>query len=284
MTENAKTAAPANLQAKAREIRILTLQAMGRLGHGHVGGSMSIAELLAVLYFAQMKVDPKKPRLRERDRLVLSKGHCGPARYSTLALRGFFPLEWLDTLNRGGGRLPLHCDMNKTPGVDLTTGSLGLGLSAGLGVALGNRIRGIAAHTYVILGDGEINEGQIWEAAMAAVQFRAGRLVAFVDYNRMQIDGTTEEVMDLGDIAGKWRSFGWHVQRVSGHDTAVLNDAIDAARAETELPSVIILDTVKGKDVFFAEGLVASHHMKFGLQQVREAVERLPGGTREGEI
>jgi transketolase len=257
---------------------------MGRLGYGHVGGSMSIAELLAVLYFAQMKVDPNKPNLRERDRLILSKGHCGPALYSTLALRGFFPLDWLDTLNRGGSRLPLHCDMNKTPGVDLTTGSLGLGLSAGLGVALGNRVKCIPALTYVILGDGEINEGQIWEAAMAAVQFRAGNLIAFVDYNKMQIDGTTEEVMDLGDITGKWQSFGWHVQRVAGHDTTALNDAIDAAKAEMKLPSVIILDTVKGKDVFFAEGLVASHHMKFDLQQAREAIERLPAGHRKERL
>lgn len=277
MAEHRRGAAAAALPARAREIRELTLKAMGGLGYGHVGGSMSIAELLAVLYFSQMTVDPGRPNLKDRDRLVLSKGHCGPALYSTLALRGYFPRDWLETLNRGGGRLPLHCDMNKTPGVDLTTGSLGLGLSAGLGAALGNRIQGIAAWTYVILGDGELDEGQVWEAAMSAAQFRADRLIVFVDYNKMQIDGTTREVMDLGDIAGKWQSFGWHVQRVGGHDTAALNDAVEAAKAAQGLPSVIILDTVKGKDVFFAEGLVASHHMKFDLQQALEAVERLPG-------
>ena len=165
----------AELEARAKEIRILTIDAIGYLGVGHIGGALSVVEVLTVLYYRHLRHDPARPRWPERDRLVLSKGHAGPALYSTLASRGFFPVEWLHTLNQGGTRLPSHCDRNRTPGIDMTTGSLGQGLSAACGIALANRLDGIDCHVYAIIGDGESDEGQVWEAAMFAAKHRLTR-------------------------------------------------------------------------------------------------------------
>lgn len=260
------------LEEIAREIRILTIEAMANLGAGHVGGAMSIVELLALLYFRQMQVDPLKPEMHGRDKLVLSKGHAGPALYSTLALKGFFPRKWLSTLNRGGTRLPSHCDMNQTPGIDMTTGSLGQGISAAIGLALANRLDNLTAKVYLILGDGESNEGQIWEGAMAAAHFKLNHLIAFTDYNGLQIDGPVSEVMGLEDLAAKWRAFGWSVQRVNGHSFSQLEAALNRAKEEESRPSMIIMDTVKGKGIPFAEGTVESHNMPVAREQGAAAV------------
>lgn len=265
------------LQQQANEIRILTIDAIGRIGVGHIGGALSIVEVLTLLYYKHMQVDPQHPHLPERDRLVLSKGHAGPALYSTLASKGFFPMEWLHSLNQGGTRLPSHCDMNRTPGIDMTTGSLGQGLSAAIGICLGNRLDNINSSIYAILGDGEMNEGQVWEAAMAASQFKLHHLIAFVDYNKLQIDGYLHEIMNIEDLGCKWVSFGWFVQRVNGHDFEELDMAITRAKAETAHPSMIILDTKKGKGAFFAEGKVESHNMVFSYETAQQAIAQLRG-------
>lgn len=267
------------LRETAREIRCHTLESIGRLGVGHIGGSLSIVEVLALLYFRHMDVDPAEPRRRVRDQLVLSKGHAGPALYSTLALRGFFPLSWLVTLNEGGTRLPSHCDRRLTPGIDMSTGSLGQGISAAVGMALGNRLDGIDRRVYVIVGDGECNEGQVWEAAQAAAHFRLNRLIGFTDCNKMQIDGYTKDIMGTEDLAAKWRAFGWTTRRVDGHDLSAVDAAIAAAReassADEGPPSMIVLDTVKGKGADFAEGNLANHNMVFDLATARAAIARL---------
>lgn len=263
------------LSAKAREIRKLTIDAIGFLGVGHIGGALSIVEALVLLYYRHMDVSPGDPRRETRDRLVLSKGHAGPALYSILADRGFFPLDWLHTLNRGGTRLPSHCDRIRTPGIDMSTGSLGQGLSAAIGIALANRLDGRTNKVYAILGDGECNEGQVWEAAMAAAHFRLHHLIAFVDFNKMQIDGLVADIMGVEDMGAKWSAFGWAVQRVDGHDLAALNAAIALAKLEQDRPSMIVMDTIKGKGAFFAENRVENHNMKYDYATALEANRRL---------
>jgi len=262
------------LEARAKDIRILTIDAIGYLGVGHIGGALSVVEVLAVLYYRHLRHDPARPRWRERDRLVLSKGHAGPALYSTLALRGFFPVEWLHTLNQGGTLLPSHCDRNRTPGIDMTTGSLGQGLSAACGIALATRLDGIDCQVYAILGDGESDEGQVWEAAMFAANHRLDRLVAFTDRNRLQLDGPTDEVMDLGRLEDKWSAFGWNTTRVDGHDVAAIDRAIREARAGGG-PAMIILDTVKGKGADFCEGSADNHNLAFDYETAKAAIDRL---------
>lgn len=260
---------------KAKEIRKLTLDSIGYLGVGHVGGSMSVIEVLTLLYYKHMNVDPVSPRKRDRDQLVMSKGHAGPALYSILADKGFFAMEWLHTLNRGGTNLPSHCDRNRTPGIDMTTGSLGQGLSAAIGIALGNRLDNVNSTVYCIVGDGESNEGQIWEAAMAASQFGLSSLIAFTDYNKMQIDGYISDVMSIEDLTAKWVAFGWFVQRVNGHDIGQIDKAIERAKMEALRPSMIVLDTIKGKGAFFAEGKLNNHNMPVDYEIAKEAIRRL---------
>ncbi len=270
----------AKLQAKATEVRKEVIEAIGSLGIGHIGGCLSIVETLVILYHRFLRVDPADPRKPDRDKLVLSKGHAGPTLYAILADLGFFPRQWLATLNRGGSRLPSHCDMNLTPGVDMTTGSLGHGLSAAVGMALGHRLDGLPGRIYAIIGDGECNEGQVWEAAMAAAQFGLDNLIGFLDYNKMELDGRLEEVMDIADVTAKWVSFNWAVQRIDGHDYRQLERAILQAQAQRGRPSMIVLDTIKGKGCSFAENRVESHHMVFDLAMAREAIallDRRPG-------
>jgi transketolase len=267
----------ARLEARAREIRILTIDAIGWLGVGHIGGSLSVVEVLTVLYERHLRHDPAAPRWPGRDRLVLSKGHAGPALYSTLASRGFFPVEWLHTLNRGGTRLPSHCDRNLTPGVDMTTGSLGQGLSAACGIALATRLDGIDCHVYAILGDGESDEGQVWEAAMFAGMHRLDRLIAFTDKNKLQLDGPTEKVMDLGRLEDKWSAFGWNTSRIDGHDVAAIDRAIVDAKARGG-PAMIILDTIKGKGAAFCEGAENNHNLAFDYETAKAAIAQLRGG------
>ncbi len=259
----------------AKEIRKQTLFTIGNLGVGHIGGALSVVDVLALLYGKVMKIDPANPLWEERDMLVLSKGHAGPALYATLALKGFFPMEELTTLNQGGTNLPSHCDRTRTVGIDMTTGSLAQGFSAACGLAYARQLDAKEGYVYAIIGDGESQEGQVWEAAMFAAHYKLDHLIAFTDYNKMQIDGTTDEIMGLGDIEGKWRSFGWYTQRVDGHDVEALDRAVLAAQKNSGKPSMIIMDTIKGKGAFFCEGQVGSHSMSFDLAKANEAMARL---------
>jgi transketolase len=265
------------LKTKAMEIRKLTIEEIGTLGTGHIGGAMSIADILALLYFHRMRVDPANPRWEDRDQLVVSKGHAGPAVYSALALKGFFPLDWLKTLNHGGTRLPSHCDRNLTPGVDMTAGSLGQGFSAALGIALALRMDRKPCRVYTIIGDGESDEGQIWEGALFAASQKLSNLIAFTDYNKQQLDGYTKDIIDLGDLASKWASFGWFTQEVDGHDIEALDGAVEKALAQSGKPSMIVMDTLKGKGCNFAEGVEKNHSMAFNLEKAREAIAVLEG-------
>ena len=216
------------IKEKAFEIRCLTINEISSFGSGHIGGAMSISDLLALLYFDVMNVDPKDPKKEDRDRLVVSKGHAGPAVYSTLALKGYFPKEMLSTLNQGGTNLPSHCDMLKTPGIDFTAGSLGQGFSAAMGIAAGNRVKGVDAWTYTIIGDGESQEGQIWEAAEFAGAQKLDRVIAFEDLNGQQLDGYTKDIIpeEAEAVAQRWRSFGWSAEVVDGHDIEARKKAI----------------------------------------------------------
>ncbi len=272
------------LEKKALRIRSLTIDAIGYLGVGHIGGSLSIVEVLTILYNKHMNIDPNNPNKRDRDQLVLSKGHAGPALYSVLADKGYFPEEWLHTLNQGGTRLPSHADMYLTPGIDMSAGSLGQGLSAAIGKALGNRLDGIDSTIYVIMGDGENNEGQVWEAAMSASHFKLNNIIAFTDYNKMQIDGYTQDIMDLDDLGAKWTGFGWRVFRVDGHNFAALDRAIRKAKEENCRPSMIIMDTIKGKGAYFAEGKLSNHNMPFDYETAKEAIRRLEKETEENKL
>ncbi|MDI9454451.1 MAG: Transketolase [Spirochaetes bacterium ADurb.Bin315] len=264
------------IEAFAKEIRKNTIYMIGNLGVGHIGGALSIVEVLALLYGEEMRIRPDEPKWDQRDLLVLSKGHAGPALYATLALKGFFPMSELDTLNLGGTNLPSHCDMTKTPGIDMTTGSLGQGLSAAAGLAYAHAIdKQTHRYTYAIIGDGESQEGQIWEAAMFAAHYRLSNLIAFTDLNKMQIDGMTDQIMSLGDIEGKWKAFGWFVQRVDGHDIKAVHHAIQQAKTQTDQPSMIILDTIKGKGASFCEGDVGNHNMAFNLETAKQAIAEL---------
>lgn len=268
----------AELEMYAREIRVLTLEMMSTIGVGHVGGCMSIADVLAVLYFGKMRIDPKRPDWQERDRLVLSKGHAGPALYAALALKGYFPLEQCMTLNEPGTYLPSHCDCRRTVGVDMTAGSLGQGFSAAVGIAIAQKIDKTGARTYSIIGDGESQEGQIWEAAMLAGSRKLNNLIGFTDYNGMQIDGTVDEVNTIEPILDKWRSFNWNVYSVDGHDMEAISGAIDRAHEPGSKPTMIILNTIKGKGASFCEGKVTSHNMPVTHEDFEQAVREIKGG------
>jgi len=251
----------------AAEIRLETFQEMATLGFGHIGGAMSIADVLAVLYGGAMKIDPKRPDWEERDYFSLSKGHAGPAVYAALALKGFFPKDKLRTLNQSGTMLPSHCSRIHTPGIDLTTGSLGQGISTAVGAALASRILGGENYAYCIVGDGECDEGQIWEAVLFAAHQKLDHFILFVDENKMQLDGPVADICSMGDIGEKFSAFNWHVQTVDGHSVSAIHQAIEAAKAAAGQPSVIILQTVKGKGCLLAEEAAAKgqgiHHMMF---------------------
>jgi transketolase len=263
------------LKAKAKEIRKLTIEEIGTLGSGHIGGSMSIVDVLTLLYYHRMKVDPANPRWDGRDYLVVSKGHAGPAVYAALASRGFFSLDWLKTLNQGGTKLPSHCDRVLTPGIDMTAGSLGQGFSAALGIALGLKMDGKPNRVYAIVGDGESDEGQIWEAALFGAAKGVSNITAFTDFNKQQLDGYVKDILDLGDLAAKWKAFGWFTQEVDGHDIEALDKAVEAAQAQTEKPAMIVMHTIKGKGCFFAEGIEKNHSMSFNLEKAKEAIAAL---------
>jgi transketolase len=263
------------LKDKAKHIRRLTLDAIGNLGFGHIGGAMSIVEILVMLYYKHMSIDSSNPKKPDRDLLILSKGHGGPTLYSVLADKGYFPVELLRTLNIGGTTLPSHADMNRTPGIDMTAGSLGQGLSAAVGMALANRLDKNPGLIYTIIGDGESDEGQVWEAAMAASHFKLDNLIVFTDHNKLQIDGFTKNIMDLGDLRAKWESFGWFTQQIDGHNFEVIDKSINRAKTETSRPAMIILETVKGKGVSFAENKESNHHMTFDYEMAKQAISCL---------
>lgn len=260
----------------AKTIRQLTLRCIHSQGSGHVGGSLSIVDVLTVLYTKFMRVDSANPHKEGRDRLVLSKGHSGPALYATLSYKGFFPVEWLDTLNKIGTRLPSHCNMVLTPGVDMTAGSLGQGLSCACGLAQGSRLSQDDAHIYCICGDGELQEGQNWEAIMYAGAKKLDNLTVFVDANGMQIDGKTAEVLDIESIDDKFKAFGFAVIRVNGHDHNELTKAINTALQTKGKPTCIVMNTVKGKGVDFYETMgVGVHSTTCNDQQFEQAMLQL---------
>lgn len=259
----------------AAEIRKAALRSMNSFHGGHVGGSMSMVEVMAVLYGEAMKIDPQNPQWEERDWLVVSKGHCGPAVYATLACKGYFPMEELETLNQEGTRLPSHCDRLKTPGIDMTTGSLGQGVSCAVGAAWALKYQKKTNRVYTILGDGECDEGQVWEAALFASTKKLSNLTAFVDFNKKQLDGCTKDICDLGDLRAKFEAFGWNALQVDGHDVTAITAAIKAAKACTDRPTMVVLDTVKGKDCSFAEEMVLNHFIRFSQEDYESAVQWL---------
>lgn len=255
------------LERFALEIRVGVLEQMKARGFGHVGGSLSIADALSVLYGSQMRFDPKRPDWAERDKLVCSKGHAGPAVYAALALSGFFPYEMLKTLNQPGTSLPSHCDRNKTPGVDMTTGSLGQGTSLACGMALGERLRGRDARIFLIVGDGETNEGQVWEACMFAAAKKLGNLVLLLDVNGKQLDGCTKDVLDTLDLGDKIEAFGFDTVRIDGNDVVALYEALERTRAGGDKPYAIVMTTVKGKGVPGVENAASNHSMTVPAEQ-----------------
>lgn len=249
-----------NLELKCTEVRENILTEIGELGVGHLGGSLSMVELLVTLYYKHMNVDPKNPQKAGRDRLIVSKGHSGPAVYAVLAEKGYFPKEWLMTLNKPGTNLPSHCDMNRTPGIDMTTGSLGQGFSCAVGIALASKLKKDGANIYTIIGDGESQEGQIWEAAMFASHHKLDNLVAFTDYNKLQLDDSIENICSIEPLADKWKAFGWDVTEVfEGNNCDEIDKAILEAK-KSQKPVMIILHTVKGCGVDFAEKAGISNH------------------------
>ena len=268
------------LREKCREIRYSILDMLGHLGVGHVGGSLSIVEALVTVYYKHMRVDPSDPKKEGRDRFVLSKGHVGPALYAVLADMGFFPKDMLYTLNQPGTLLPSHANMLRTPGVDMTTGSLGQGLSCALGIAMGARLKRDDALVYAILGDGESQEGQVWEAALCASQMKLDNVIAFTDCNGLQIDGTIAQINDLEPLDKKWEAFGWNTFVVDGHCVSEIDAALENAKKSSGKPSMIILRTVKGKGVSFIEQEGASNHnMTLSDDQLRAAFAELRGGS-----
>ncbi|HIU25766.1 MAG TPA: transketolase [Candidatus Copromorpha excrementigallinarum] len=264
------------------DIRIWTLRVLAEAGFGHIGGSASLADVLAVLYGGVMKIDPKNPKWEERDWFVLSKGHCAPALYATLALKGFFPMDWLKTLNKGGTNLPSHADRLKVPGVDMSTGSLGQGLSAAVGIAYANRQQGRDNWIYCIMGDGECNEGQIWEACETANSLKLDHLIAFVDWNKKQLDGRLEDINDPVNIEEKFRAFGFDAVTVKGYDTLEIYKAVERAKDNPGKPHCIVLDTFKGLGVDFAEKVEFNHYLTFGPEEAEESIKEIERRYAEG--
>lgn len=263
------------LQRFATKIRLATMEQFEARGFGHAGGSLSLADLLAVLYGNTMKIDPKKPDWDERDYFVLSKGHAGPALYATLALKGYFPVEELKTLNEPNTNLPSHPDRNKTVGVDISTGSLGQGISQAAGVALGFKVQNKPNRVYSAIGDGESNEGQVWEAILFANQRKLDNLIVFVDNNGKQLDGCTKDICDMGDFSKKFEAFGWYAQDIDGHDVEQIYDAIEKAKTMKGKPTAIILNTIKGKGVKFVEDMFLNHHINLTKEQAQQGIEEL---------
>ena len=277
------------LKRFSADIRIWTIRTIAEAGFGHIGGSASIADVLAVLYGDVMQVRPEDPAWEGRDWLVLSKGHCAPALYATLALKGFFPMDWLKTLNKGGTRLPSHADRLRVPGIDMSTGSHGQGISTAAGICWANRLLGRDVWTYCIVGDGECEEGQVWEACIAAATQKLDRFIVFVDWNKKQIDAATDVMLSPVNFEERFRAFGFSAETVPGYDTEAIWHAVQRAKACPGRPHCIVLDTYKGIGVSFAEEQEFNHYLSFGPEKGEEGVAEIerrysqgcyPGGAR----
>lgn len=272
---------PQELAAIGKQIRTKVLDMVYKAQSGHLGGSFSATDLITALYFNVMNVDPGDPDAPDRDRLVPSKGHCAPAIYVALAMRGFIDPVSLYDLRQAGCALQGHPCMKSVEGIDISTGSLGHGLSIGVGMALGSRLTGIDFHVHVLLGDGELNEGQNWEAAMSAAKHSLSNLTAIVDRNRVQLDGFTEEIMPLEPLVDKWRAFNWHAMEIDGHDPADILRGFAWAKNNHDMPSVLIANTVKGKGVSFMENSHQWHGKPPNREEYEAARKELGGNTDE---
>ena len=263
------------LKEKAKEIRKSIVSMITEAKSGHPGGSLSATDILTALYFSEMNIDPANPKMEGRDRFVLSKGHAAPAIYATLAEKGYFSKDELMTLRKFGSRLQGHPDMKKLPGIEISTGSLGQGLSVANGMALNAKMFNENYRTYVILGDGEIQEGQIWEAAMTAAHYKLDNLCAFLDSNNLQIDGNVTEIMGVEPLDKKWEAFGWNVIKIDGHDFEQIFSALDKARECKGKPTMIIAKTIKGKGVSFMENVCGFHGVAPTLEELERALAEL---------
>lgn len=266
------------LEKTAAEVRVGVVKAIHNAGSGHPGGSLSAADIVTALYFSEMNVDPKNPKMEGRDKFILSKGHAGPVQYSALALKGYFPVEDFMTLRKLGSKFQGHPDMNKVPGIEMSTGSLGQGFAAAGGMAIANKLNNDPGRIYVLLGDGEIQEGIVWEAAMSAAHYKLDNMVGILDYNGLQIDGRNEDVMTVAPVADKFRAFGWNVLEINGHDFEEILDAFAKARECKGKPTMIVAKTVKGKGVSFMEDNAAWHGKAPNDEETEQAVAEL-GGT-----
>ena len=264
--------------------RCLGMQMVFRAASGHIGGSLSAMDILTELYFEQLRVDPERPQAPERDRFVMSKGHCTPALYPILALRGYFPEKQLELFRSIEGHMSGHPDMVHVPGVDMSTGSLGQGLSAAVGMAIAGKMDSAAYRVYALMGDGEIEEGQIWEAAMSAAKYKLDNLCGIVDVNGLQIDGRTADVMPSEPLDAKFAAFGWNVIKADGHDFDSLRAALAAAKAEKDRPSVILAKTVKGKGVSFMENDPGWHGKAPNAEQYEQAMAELNAAVEKLEV
>ena len=268
------------LNQTALNARRLLVEMLAAAGGGHIGGTLSIIDILTVLYHQVMRLKEGDPDWPERDRFVLSKGHAGPALYTILHTKGYLSREDLMTLNRPGTMLPSHCDITRTPGVDMFGGSLGQGLSAAVGMALAARMDSRDLRVFCIIGDGESDEGQIWEAGMAAAKYKLGNLIGIVDYNKLQIDGPVEAVMPLEPLRDKWAAFGWDVKEIDGHDVEQIHDALVRCLKKPDQPHMIIAHTIKGKGVSFCENTMESHNMGLTPTQLAQALSDLEGSEK----
>ncbi|MGL5100381.1 MAG: transketolase [Fusobacteriaceae bacterium] len=263
------------VENKASKIRKDIVQMICKSKSGHPGGSLSSADIVTALYFSEMNIDPKNPKMEGRDRFVLSKGHAAPVLYSALAERGYFDRALLDTLRAYGSPLQGHPDMKKLPGIEMSTGSLGQGLSVANGMALSARISNEDYRTYVLMGDGELQEGQVWEAAMTAAHYKLDSVCAFVDCNNLQIDGNVDKIMGVEPLDKKWEAFGWNVIKIDGHNFEEIFHALDAAKKVKGMPTVIIANTVKGKGVSFMENVCGFHGVAPTAEETLRAVAEL---------
>lgn len=281
---NKKITDKEELEEIANRLRVKVVKMIGKSGFGHAGGSMSIAEILTVLYFYEMRIDPENPDWEERDRFVLSKGHAAPVFYAVLSERGFIPEDILSSIHQVDSPLQCHPDMRLCPGVEISTGALGQGLSVAVGMALGARLKGKSFRVYALLGDGESQEGQVWEAAMSASKYKLDNLVAIIDYNKLELSGRISEVMPLEPLYDKWISFGWHVIETNGHSPTQIMNALDEAKKVKEKPTLIIAHTVKGNGVCFMEDRVEWHAVSMSSQQVKDALKELGCSQEEIEV
>ena len=265
------------LEEAARNIRIGIIKAVHSAGSGHPGGSLSAADIIAALYFGEMNVDPKNPKMENRDKFILSKGHAAPAQYAALAVKGFFPNEDLLSLRKMGSRLQGHPDYKKVPGIEMSTGSLGQGFAVSGGMAMANKLDKKEGRVYVVLGDGELQEGLVWEAAMSIAHYKLDNLVAIIDWNGLQIDGANDDVMTVKPIDKKFSAFGWNVINIDGHDYKQITEAFASARGCKGKPTVIVAATCKGKGVSFMENNAVWHGKAPNDEEAKQAVLELGG-------